>query len=269
MSDSSDGDLQFEQADFGSDPAAGQTCSSCDSTIAGEYYTVNGELVCASCRETLAALLQAPRSAFSGFFRAALYGLIAAMIGTTIYYGISWITGGWEFGLIAIVVGFMVGKAVFLGSGSRGGRVFQVLAVLLTYCSIVSSYVPEIIESLQDQAAQQDATQLGVEEAGDAELAASQPPQSDAPVQETIAVAPAEPMVQVEEEFSLVELVIAYIFVFIFALALPFLAGFENLIGLVIIGIGLWQAWKLSARPDLSIDGPFSLGGPQAQGTAE
>jgi hypothetical protein len=42
-------------------------------------------------------------------------------------------------------------------------------------------------------------------------------------------------------------------------LALPFLGGFENIMGLVIIGIGLYQAWAMNKRLPLEIEGPFQL----------
>ena len=42
-------------------------------------------------------------------------------------------------------------------------------------------------------------------------------------------------------------------------MALPFLAGFENIIGIIIIGIGLWEAWKLNPRMQLEITGPYRV----------
>ena len=66
-------------------------------------------------------------------------------------------SGGWyailkllnmELGLIAIVVGLMVGFAVRWGSEGRGGWLYQGLAILLTYCSIVSTYMPFIIQEV-------------------------------------------------------------------------------------------------------------------------
>jgi hypothetical protein len=40
-------------------------------------------------------------------------------------------------------------------------------------------------------------------------------------------------------------------------LAVPFLGGIENLLGLVIIGIGVYEAWKINKRVPLAIAGPF------------
>ena len=51
---------------------------------------------------------------------------------------------GYEIGLIAIQVGFLVGGAVRAGSEGRGGRGYQVLAVLLIYISICANYMPDI-----------------------------------------------------------------------------------------------------------------------------
>jgi hypothetical protein len=52
---------------------------------------------------------------------------------------------------------------------------------------------------------------------------------------------------------------IMLLFTFAIALALPFLAGIENLIGILIIGFALWEAWKLNQRQSLPISGPYQL----------
>ncbi len=49
-------------------------------------------------------------------------------------------------------------------------------------------------------------------------------------------------------------------FVFAFALVAPVLAGTDNLIGLIIIGIGLYEAWKINKRRELVVSGPYRLG---------
>jgi hypothetical protein len=42
-------------------------------------------------------------------------------------------------------------------------------------------------------------------------------------------------------------------------LALPFLAGFDNILGVLIVAIGLFGAWKLSRKPVVNLTGPFEL----------
>src|SRR5258708_27620060 len=75
------------------------------------------------------------------FPRAALAGLGAAAVGAGIYIAVRYATG-YQVGLISILVGFLVGRAVHWGSRGRGGWPYQALAMVLTYLAIVSIYVP-------------------------------------------------------------------------------------------------------------------------------
>jgi hypothetical protein len=43
------------------------------------------------------------------------------------------------------------------------------------------------------------------------------------------------------------------------AYAMPFLAGFQNIIGILIIGFALWQAFRMNARASIELQGPFRL----------
>jgi hypothetical protein len=58
---------------------------------------------------------------------------------------------------------------------------------------------------------------------------------------------------------SLLMLLMGIGLLFAVAMAAPFLAGFENIIGLVIIAFGLYQAWKMNKRNPVVITGPFKL----------
>jgi hypothetical protein len=77
------------------------------------------------------------------FLRALAFGAIGAAVGAGIYYAILALTG-YELGLVAIVVGWLVGRGVSLGANHRGGWLYQAMAVFLTYTAIVSTYVPLI-----------------------------------------------------------------------------------------------------------------------------
>jgi hypothetical protein len=44
------------------------------------------------------------------------------------------------------------------------------------------------------------------------------------------------------------------------AAATPFIAGFENILGLIIIGFALFQAWKMNRRVPLVVNGPYAVG---------
>ncbi|HJS42905.1 MAG TPA: hypothetical protein VJ755_05500, partial [Gemmatimonadales bacterium] len=54
--------------------------------------------------------------------------------------------------------------------------------------------------------------------------------------------------------------VFAIIILIGFLYAVPFLAGAENLIGILIIGFALFEAWKLNRRADLIVTGPHQVG---------
>lgn len=52
---------------------------------------------------------------------------------------------------------------------------------------------------------------------------------------------------------------IVYIVAFVIAYAAPFLMGFDNIIGMIIIAIGIWEAWKINKRVDVTITGPYTV----------
>jgi hypothetical protein len=54
-------------------------------------------------------------------------------------------------------------------------------------------------------------------------------------------------------------LVIAFVFVCVLSLAAPFLQGPQNIIGILIIGFALYEAWKLNKRVPLAVTGPFRV----------
>lgn len=237
-------ELQFDRVQSPSGQTPG-TCAVCGQPIRDAYYEVNGKVVCERCRQDLEANWAAGSSA--GRFGAAIVlGIAAAAAGSALYYGVLALTG-YEFGLIAIVVGLLVGAAVRKGSGGRGGWKYQALAMFLTYTSIVSSYVPLIIRELQKQP-------QAVMQSGDT-ATTTLPAIDSAALMASLDSASgpaAEPSGPSNPALAIL-LAIGLIY------ALPFLAGLENILGLVIIAIGLYEAWKLNRRVDLKIAGPFKV----------
>jgi hypothetical protein len=64
-------------------------------------------------------------------------------------------------------------------------------------------------------------------------------------------------------------LAVSLLVVVLFAIACvaPFLGGLQGVIGIVIIGIGLYEAWKINRRAPLVVAGPSRVGaapGPSA-----
>lgn len=154
MSDRPEDNLQFDQADYGEDAkAATHTCSSCSGPLGAQYFLANNHVVCEGCADQLNTL-RSGGSPFARFGLATVLGVIAGVLGAGLYFGVAAVTG-YEFGLVAIVVGFAVGAAVNWGSGGRGGKPYQFLAVFITYAAIVGTYVPAILDGFNEGVAQE------------------------------------------------------------------------------------------------------------------
>ena len=229
--------LQLDRAEF--DGRYGTACGACAKALTTEYYEANGVTVCADCCEKLRAVGTTGTSLTRGI-RALAAGAAAAFAGSVLYYAILALSG-YEFGLIAIVVGMVVGKAVNWGAHGRGGWRYQTMAIALTYLAIVSSYVPLIVSQIGKQRVAAEASARPGETATPAQnQAADEAPPTAAGAIAAIAI--------------LIGLV----------LALPFLGGVENIMGMIIIGIGLYEAWKFNRKGRVTITGPHAIAAVQA-----
>jgi hypothetical protein len=224
--------VQFDKADFDQPSAAAVSCVFCKKPVGESYYEINGQITCNACRQECEKAISGG-SGSARFFKALFLGLVAAIVGAAIWYAVTVLTG-YELGLIAIVVGLLVGFAVRKGSEGRGGWVYQLLAILLTYSAIVSTYVPPMLKSIDEENAKQ------------ASLAASVQGGNSASQE----IAP---------EAKAVKFFLKVAILFAFSFALPFLAGFENAIGLLIIGFALYEAWQINKRTRIQITGPYQL----------
>jgi hypothetical protein len=231
-------ELQLDRAEF--DGTYGTTCGACAKALTTEYYEANGVTVCADCCETLRAVGTTGTSLTRGI-RALAAGAAAACAGSVLYYAILALSG-YEFGLIAIVVGMVVGKAVNWGAHGRGGWRYQTMAIALTYLAIVSSYVPLIVSQLGKQPV--------------AAEASARPGETATPTAQNQAADEAPP--------TAAGAIVAIAILVGLVLALPFLGGVENIMGMIIIGIGLYEAWKFNRKGRVIITGPHAIAAVQA-----
>jgi hypothetical protein len=245
-SDGSASPLQFDKAEFAEAPSA-RSCSRCHQVMGQEYFAAAGAVVCAACARSLTGEGQ-PKTAL---LRAAAYGAGAALIGTVVWLVILKLSNS-EFGLVAIAVGLLVGFAVKKGSGGVGGWKYQAMAMALTYVSITASYVPMVMKGLAEAADKHDAAQKAAAGKPEANPAAMPEMKPVAPVAAAASAAPGP------GDFALLAAI-----VFGIAFASPFLSGASNIIGILIIGIALYEAWKLNKR--VPVTGPFQFAsGPDA-----
>jgi hypothetical protein len=219
----SDGVPQFARAEY-SGGSGNPTCKSCGQPISGAYYQVNGAVTCSNCARQIKN--QLPTDSHTAFARGVLFGIGGAILGLGLYVAVA-LTTGLIIGFVSLAVGYIVGKAVVMGSGGLGGRRYQIAAVLLTYMAVSLAAVPiAISQQMKQRSAQQHA------QVGDAATAHA-PKMSPAKALATLAF---------------------------LGLASPLLALADpahGIIGLIILFVGIRIAWKITAGRPVKILGPL------------
>lgn len=139
------GDLQFDRVEP-TGPAETTVCAACRRAIVDVYYTARTSRVCGDCKSAYEQHLgSTPES--TRFIRAVFFGFGAAVVGTGInYLVLIRMNPGWGGGLVALLVGYLIGVSVRKGSGGRGGWRYQTLAMALTYLSIIGMFIPQIVQ---------------------------------------------------------------------------------------------------------------------------
>ena len=197
--------IVFDRAEYQDAQPAAALCTACDQQVAQSYYEIGGKIICSPCREARDRALDG--WGLVRFLRAAAAGSVVGIAGAVVWWGVRVLTG-YEIGIISIFIGIGVGRAVHWGARGKGGWLYQLLALFLTYTAIVTNYVPDIARGMSE---------------------------------------PAAPSL------------FHYIAAFFVSYAAPFLMGVENIIGMLIIAFGLWEAWKINRRVDVAITGPYTV----------
>ena len=254
-------DLQFdrvETTDPSGDPAAlpTVTCAVCGRSVGASYYTANDKPICASCRDAVTSAAATPRSA-GPLLLAGLFGLGAAVAGAAIYYAVIAIAN-LEIGIVAILIGYMVGWAVRKGAGGRGGRRFQILAVALTYWAVGLAYAPLAFKQLVGGDTKKSSASALTTDSAAGPTIGERLGDSVKSADSTAKTVSANNDVSGSEALKAVGALVVLVF------ALPVLSVFGSLpfglISALIIFIGMRQAWQMTAAPRLAISGPYRVG---------
>lgn len=206
-------------------PVAQQSvsCSACSRSIATTYHTVNGAPVCGACR-LKAESAGGSVSDSATLFKAALFGAGAAIAGAVIYWAVMEYMN-LEIGLVAILTGWMVGRAMSTATNGRGGRLLQVGGAALVYVSVAMAYFAFAVRAALSATGADAVT--GAAESG----------------------------------ISVVGLLVMAVV----GLATPILVVLESmpggLISALIIGFGMMQAWKMLEPTPVVVEGPFKVSG--------
>jgi hypothetical protein len=126
--------LNFHRAEYGSATIL-ERCEFCTRGLESGYFNVDQYHVCNPCAARVGAMQAANTSAV--FLRSLAVGSLAAAMSGLVYFALFRLTGGGWMVFAAIGVGYVVGKAMRVGSHGFGGRRYQVMAALLTYIAVV------------------------------------------------------------------------------------------------------------------------------------
>jgi hypothetical protein len=214
-------------------------CEFCHQSLVGRYYRVNNAMACSSCADR--AQRQVPKNGHGAYARALLFGVAAAVVGLILYAAFGIITG-WMIGYVSLAVGYIVGKAMMKGSKGRGGRRYQVTAVLLTYAAVSMAAIPIGLAQYAKKV-KLEKQQAHVQQTAPATAENSQADQ-----------AKAKPDIGIGK---------ALVYLALLGLTSPFLElqdPLHGIIGLIILLVGIQIAWKTTAgKPTVEVTGPFDL----------
>jgi uncharacterized protein (DUF983 family) len=213
---------QFRTAEY-TPNASTMTCAVCRHPITGSYFKLKGAPVCAECTEKIRA--QIPQDSHAAFVRAVMFGIGGALLGFALYVGFALETGliiGW----VSLAVGFIVGKAMHLGSGGVGGRRYQVVAVLLTYLAVSMSAVPIALQQNRHHQGEVQSAETTVQ------------PSAHMNVGKAIGVLAligiASPILELQDPV-------------------------HGIIGLIILLVGIRFAWRFTADRTVNVSGPYTV----------
>jgi hypothetical protein len=244
---------QFGTAEYQAKPGE-DSCQSCKQPLSGLYYRINDSRACERCAEQLKSRL--PQDTHASFVRGLLFGVGGFILGLSLYAGFTIVTGI-IIGYVSLAVGFIVGKAIRLGSGGIGGRRYQIAAVVLTYAAVSMSAIPiGISQYTKGRKAEPPARQEPAPSTSSPSAAVSATSPSGDVASGDAASSPAAPEQKPSFGAALVSLALL-------GFASPFLElqdPVHGMIGLVILWVGISIAWRLTAAPKLDILGPITVG---------
>ena len=225
--------LQFQTAEF-----AGRKCTVCNSVIGDAYYQIQGRDACPTCAQVRLTSQNATDSG-GKMLKALLWGGGAAVLGSAAYAAVAMM--GVQLAILSIGIGWLVGTAIKKGTEGHTSRKYQVIAVVLTYLAIATSYIPVVVVQLSKKHAQVAVkNKPGAAPAIDADSQLAQPKRTTA--------LGGSPVLALAMAAGLV-------------LALPLLDAFGSMPGglltLLIVFFGLQQAWKQTAPDVALVAGPY------------
>jgi hypothetical protein len=231
---------QFGTAEY-SDQSDIDRCRTCNQPIVALFYRVSGAITCPACAEQTSSQLRPDSN--TAFARALMFGIGGALLGL-ILYSIVGIATGLEIGYVSLAVGYIVGRAVVMGSSGLGGKRYQIAAAVLTYAAVSMSAVPIMLYQIGKQSSHQ--SQKPADPAAKTEVNLPTATVVDSSAPKDAKMSP----------------LAALAYLALLGLASPVLnlsAPLQGLLGIVILFVGLRIAWRMTAGTNVPIMGPFKV----------
>jgi F0F1-type ATP synthase assembly protein I len=257
-------DLQFDRAvtPGTADPSTatvGVKCSQCQRAITQSYFTLSDRPYCGSCKVGVEQVVAGGRRP-AAFLKALVFGTGAAIAGAIVYYGVLALLE-LEIAIVAILIGYMVGYAI-RRAVPGGGRRYQILGAALTYLAVGLAYMPIAIKGARDSdkpAASANAKPDSLRDT--ARVVDSVASRTNPAATRGDSAATAEKGAKRQRSFFVATALLVG-----FALALPILVVVgsmpSGLISVLIIGLGMRQAWRMTAPANLAFLGPLKVAAP-------
>lgn len=261
----SEAPLQFDRAVHADPSAAAElACARCEKPIAAAYYHDGNTTLCAECG-TVRQLAAVPDRAAGTLVRAAAFGVGAAIVGALVYWGVMEYLE-LEIGIVAIAIGWLVGRAVARATRGRSARRHQVMAVGLTYFSVAMAYAPFAIKEWKNS---DKSAAVASDSTATATVPTGSPPAPAAAAPATAATPVSPPAAgTTDDEVTAGGVAFALLMVSGLLLALPITAAVgsmpSGILSILIIGFGLRQAWTVSVASNSTVTGPHAIGGQAA-----
>jgi len=127
-----------------SDAPGPEHCAQCDCEVTpANRVTTDNAVFCSACYEQLKRIIEESvdmQSRNINFPMAAVGGLVGGCIGAAVWWGFTVVTNI-QFGLVAVLIGWAVGKGVVTLSGNKRAKSLQLMSVgIAAVCYLLANY---------------------------------------------------------------------------------------------------------------------------------
>ena len=145
----SESPIDFSQAQYEGQSSQARTCAACSAPLTDSYWTINGIVTCAKCKDGVHAFGMGG-SPVARTAKAIALGCVGGAVGAALWYVVAHFLN-FQAGLVALAIGFLVGGGVRMGAERVGGWFYQLMAIGISYAAIVAGWFPSVVEQMRGE----------------------------------------------------------------------------------------------------------------------